>query len=56
MNGRPHAVVIFSLEDVMFADMVVFRLVQVREENGKVTDFLSFYSLPSSVLGNDKHK
>ncbi|KAF4736787.1 glycylpeptide N-tetradecanoyltransferase, partial [Perkinsus olseni] len=28
----------------------------VREENGKVTDFLSFYSLPSSVLGNDKHK
>ncbi|KAF4741453.1 glycylpeptide N-tetradecanoyltransferase, partial [Perkinsus olseni] len=28
----------------------------VREENGKITDFLSFYSLPSSVLGNDKHK
>lgn len=28
----------------------------VVETDGKITDFASFYSLPSSVLGNDKHK
>jgi glycylpeptide N-tetradecanoyltransferase len=33
---------------------VVFTYV-VEESGGQVTDFASFYSLPSSVLGNDKH-
>jgi glycylpeptide N-tetradecanoyltransferase len=28
----------------------------VEGEKGQVTDFASFYSLPSSVLGNEKHK
>jgi glycylpeptide N-tetradecanoyltransferase len=28
----------------------------VAETKGKVTDFASFYSLPSSVIGNPKHK
>lgn len=28
----------------------------VESEQGEITDFASFYSLPSSVLGNDKHK
>ena len=28
----------------------------VVEVDGEVTDFASFYSLPSSVLGNEKHK
>lgn len=27
----------------------------VVEQDGKVTDFFSFYSLPSSVIGNPKH-
>ena len=28
----------------------------VESPTGQVTDFASFYSLPSSVLGNEKHK
>ena len=28
----------------------------VADAGGTVTDFVSFYSLPSSVLGNEKHK
>ena len=28
----------------------------VIENNNKITDFISFYCIPSSVLKNDKHK
>ena len=28
----------------------------VREENGKITDFISFYSLPSSILQHESYK
>lgn len=35
-------------------DQVVWTYVV--EQNANVTDFFSFYSLPSSVIGNEKHK
>ena len=28
----------------------------VEDENRKITDMVSFYSLSSTILGNDKHK
>jgi glycylpeptide N-tetradecanoyltransferase len=37
-------------------DTVVYSFVVESEENpGEITDFYSFYSLPSSVIGNPKH-
>ena len=49
----------FSLEDtrhwLLPRKGVVYTYV-VESSTGTVTDFASFYSLPSSVLGNDKHK
>ncbi|CDJ60620.1 glycylpeptide N-tetradecanoyltransferase, putative, partial [Eimeria maxima] len=48
----------FTIEEVqhwlMPKDGVVH--VYVREQEGKVTDLISFYELPSSVIGNQKHK
>ncbi|ORX89853.1 N-myristoyl transferase [Basidiobolus meristosporus CBS 931.73] len=35
---------------------VVYSYVVENRDNGAITDFVSFYSLPSSVLGNPKHK
>jgi glycylpeptide N-tetradecanoyltransferase len=37
-------------------DKVVYSYVVENPENGELTDFLSFYSLPSSILNHEKHK
>ena len=34
---------------------VVYSYVVKDPESGEITDFISFYSLPSSVVGNTKH-
>ena len=48
-----------SLEDVhhylLPIEGVVYSYVVVDVETGKVTDFISFYSLPSSVTNNSGH-
>ncbi len=36
------------IEDVIYSYVV-------EDEDGKVTDFISYYSLPSSILNNPKH-
>merc|ERR1712216_1097611 len=49
---------VFDLDDarhwLLPVEGVVYSFVVERE--GKVTDLCSFYSLPSSILGNDKYK
>ena len=49
---------IYSKEDVAHQflprDGVMYSYV-IEDEAGEITDFFSYYSLPSSVLKNDKH-
>lgn len=35
---------------------VTFLFSRTQADNGDITDFCSFYHLPSSIIGNDKHK
>jgi len=49
----------FTLEDIehwLIPREGVVNAYVVEDEDGKVTDFTSFYSLPSSILGNPDHK
>jgi len=50
---------VFSREDVKHwfipIDNVIYSYV-VEKEDGEISDFISFYNLPSSVFGNPKHK
>ena len=51
---------VFTLDEVKHwfipREGVVFSYVIEDLEKKEITDFISFYSLPSSVLNNDKHK
>jgi len=50
---------VFSQEEVQHVFVTRKGVVEsfvLENGSGKITDFCSFYHLPSSVIGNDKHK